>query len=140
MSDEIIGVVEAFYRGYLDAFNREDTDALVTAFAFPSAVIIGDHGMLLLANPDDVRRFFDGATAALHARDWDRSGLDGLQVWPFSHALAMVIADIVRYAKDGSVFDRGRACYMVGSEGGSWKILTLTEMKPPYSQAQVVIG
>lgn len=38
---EIIGGVEAFYRAYIDAFNREDIDRYADCFAPPYELIAG---------------------------------------------------------------------------------------------------
>ncbi|MDX6285157.1 MAG: hypothetical protein QOG53_642 [Frankiales bacterium] len=140
MSEATVRELEAFYGGYLDAFNRDDADAFARAFSYPNAMLTATHGMLLQANESETKAFLQGAIAALHARGWERSGVDRLQIWPFSDEMAMVIADITRYAGDGAVFDQGRACYMVRREGGDWKIVTFTEMKPPFSEATVQIG
>jgi ketosteroid isomerase-like protein len=140
MSDAIVRDVEAFYNSYLDAFNRRDGDAFVGSFSYPSALLSSEHGMVLHAEASDARRFFDGAIATLAAIGWDHSDVDLVQVWPYAETLAMIIADIKRCKADGSVFDRGRACYMVRREPDGWRIVTLTEMKPPYADQRVEIG
>jgi ketosteroid isomerase-like protein len=132
-ADTIIREVEAFYRAYIDGFNREDSDAFLTSFASPHAWLTGARGMLVTTTVSDQRRFYQQTMASLHERGWGRSSVDRLQVWPFAEALAMIVADVTRYKKDESVLEKVRACYIVRRDGGTWKIITLTEIKPPFS-------
>jgi hypothetical protein len=46
--------------------------------------------------------------------------------------LGMTMADYTRYKADGSFLERGRACYIVRRDGKSWKIVALSEVKPPF--------
>jgi hypothetical protein len=132
-ADTIIREVEAFYHAYIDGFNREDSEVFLTSFASPHAWLTGARGMLVTATASDQRRFYQQTMASLHERSWGRSSVDRLQVWPFAEALAMIVADVTRYKKDESVLEKVRACYIVRRDGGTWKIITLTEIKPPFS-------
>jgi hypothetical protein len=71
---------------------------------------------------------------ALHKQEWGRSGIDRIQVWPFSESLAQLVADVTRYKKDESVLERLRACYMLRREEGGWKILAFGLVAPPFSE------
>lgn len=132
-ADSIVRAVQDFYQGYIAGFNREDTDAFLASFDFPHAMLSGERGLLVTATASDQRRFYQPLMTALHERGWGRSGIDQLQVWPFSETLALIAADVTRYKTDESVLEKVRACYMVRCSGETWKIITLMEIKPPFS-------
>jgi ketosteroid isomerase-like protein len=132
-TDTIVREVEAFYRAYIDGFNREDTDAFLQSFAYPHALLTGERGLLVTATASDQRRFHQQTMASLHERGWGRSGIDHLQIWPLADALAMIVADVTRYKKDESVLEKLRACYVARRDAGTWKILTFMEIKPPFT-------
>ncbi|MEW6300625.1 MAG: hypothetical protein AB1671_23290 [Thermodesulfobacteriota bacterium] len=129
----IRGEVESFYRAFIDGFNREDTDMYLRSFCYPNALVGGEQGITIHAKESDQQRFYQQLMASIQGRGWDHTGVDRLQVWPFSDSLAMVIADITRYKKDGAVLEKGRYCYTVRKDGGAWKILTLAEIRPPFT-------
>src|SRR5262249_29810920 len=111
-TDTIVREVQAFYRAYIDGFNREDADAFLGSFDFPHALLTGGRGLLVTATASDQRRFHQQTMTALHERGWGRSAIDHLQIWPFTDALALIAADVTRYKKDGSVLEKVRACYL----------------------------
>src|SRR5262245_52014111 len=111
-ADIMISEVQAFYQAYIDGFNREDADAFLGSFDYPHALLTGERGMLVTATASDQRRFYQQTMTALHGREWGRSGIDRLQIWPFADILAMIVADVTRYKKDGSVLEKVRACYL----------------------------
>jgi hypothetical protein len=43
----------------------------------------------------------------------------------------MILSDVTRYKTDGSILEKVRALYMVRRDDG-WKIVTITEIKPPF--------
>jgi len=133
MSEAIVREVEAFYQAYIDGFNREDTDFFLRAFSYPNAFLTGEQGMLIHAKESDMQRFYQGVMASIQARGWDRSAVDRMQVSLFSETLAMIVADYTRYKKDNSILEQGRACYMVRRDSGSWKITTVSEIRPPFT-------
>ena len=131
-ADTIVREVEAFYRAFIDGFNREDTDMYLRSFGYPNAVLSGEQGMLLNAKESDQQRFYQQAMVSIQGRGWERTGIERLQVWPLADVMGMLVADISRYKKDGSVLEQGRYCYVVRKDAGAWKILSLTEVKPPF--------
>ena len=133
-ADTIVHEVEAFYRTYIDGFNREDTNAFLGSFAYPHALLTGERGMLVTATAADQKRFLQQTMTSLHERSWGRSDLDHLQVRPFADAFAVIVADVTRSKKDESILEKLRACYMVGRGEGTWKILAFMEIKPPFSR------
>ena len=46
--------------------------------------------------------------------------------------MGLLMTDFTRYREDGSVLERGRACYAVRRDAGAWKIVTLMEVADPY--------
>ncbi|HKA52026.1 MAG TPA: hypothetical protein VKJ47_00040 [Candidatus Binatia bacterium] len=123
---------EAFYRAFIDGFNREDTDMYLRSFGYPNALLSGERGLTVNAKESDQQRFYQEVMSSIQGRGWERTGVDRLQAWPLADSVAMLMADITRHKKDGSVLERGRFCYTVRKDGGAWKIMTLTEVKPPF--------
>lgn len=132
-ADTIIREVEAFYQAYIDGFNREDTDAFLHSFHYPNAFLGGEKGMILSTKESDQQRFYQQTMADLHQRKWSRSDVDRLQAWPLAGNMAMIVADVTRYTEDGTILEQLRACYTLRKDGGAWKILAFTEIKPPFS-------
>jgi ketosteroid isomerase-like protein len=131
-TDQISEELEAFYQSYIAAFNREDIDAFTDTFAFPYAWITGRHGVSQCVSQGDHQRSFAKIMADLKERGWVRSDVDQLKTWPLAEDLAMILADVTRYKADGSVLERVRACYTLRREAKDWKILTLSEVRPPF--------
>lgn len=131
-ASEIVTELETFYKGYIDAFNREDIDAFSEAFSYPYAFVTGERGLATCATESDHQRFFGKIMSDLKSRGWVRSGIDRVKAWPFADNLAMIVADYKRYKADGSILEQGRACYTVRREGKAWKMVTIAEVKPPF--------
>jgi ketosteroid isomerase-like protein len=125
--------VEAFYRAFIDGFNREDTDMYLRSFCYPNGILSGERGMAINAKESDQQRFYQEVMSSIQERGWDHTGVNRLQVWPIAENMAFLVADISRYKKDNSVLESGRYCYTVRKDDGAWKVLTLTEVKPPFS-------
>ena len=128
----IVRHVEAFYWAFIDAFNREDTDLYLRSFCYPNAILSGRQGMSVHGSESDQLRFYQQVMTALRGRGWDRTGVDDLKVWPLSDALALGMADLTRYSKDGSILEQRRYCYTFRRGGDVWKILTIAEVKPSF--------
>ncbi|HEV8718266.1 MAG TPA: hypothetical protein VGX03_36300 [Candidatus Binatia bacterium] len=124
---------EAFYRAFIGGFNREDTDMYLRSFCYPNALLSGERGMIVNAKESDQQRFYQEVMSSIQGRGWERTGVDRLQVWPLADTMALIVADLTRYKRDGSVLEQGRYCYTLRKDGGAWKILTLTEVKPPFT-------
>jgi len=131
-AEQISKELAAFYRSYIAAFNREDIDAFTESFAYPYAWITGRQGLGQCANESDHQRSFGKIMADLKERGWVRSEVDQLKAWALAEDLAMILADVTRYKADGSVLERVRACYTVRRETKGWKLVTLSEVKPPF--------
>jgi len=130
--DTVVQEVKMFYQAFIDGFNREDTDMYLRSFCYPNGMLSSERGMTVNAKESDQQRFYQEVMAFIQGRGWERTGIDRLQVWPLADTMAMLVSDITRYKKDGSVLERGRYCYTLRKDGGTWKILTLTEVKPPF--------
>ena len=70
--------------------------------------------------------------ADLKERGWTRSEMGQLKIWPMAEDLAMVVADGTRYKADGSRVEPVRACYTVRRDANNWKIVTISEVAPPF--------
>jgi ketosteroid isomerase-like protein len=130
--EQISEELETFYKSYIAAFNREDVDAFTDSFAFPYAWITGRRGLGQCATEGDHQRSFGKIMADLKERGWVRSAIDQLRVWPLAEDLAVILADVTRYKADGSILEQVRACYTVRRDTKNWKIVTLSEVKPPF--------
>jgi hypothetical protein len=135
MSDAatIVREVEEFYRGYIEGFNREDRDIYLRSFCYPNAVLRGEHGMTVHAKEPDQQRYYEELMVAIREEAWDHTGLGQLHVAPLTDRTAILIADITRYKKDNTAIENARLCYTVRKDGSAWKILTLTDVKPPFT-------
>jgi hypothetical protein len=130
-AEEIVRELESFYRHYIDVFNRED-DRFFDCFAQPYAAISGERGLAAVANNEDNRKNFGRTMKALKDHGWARSGIDSIKAWALAENFGMILSDVTRYKTDGSILEKIRACYMLRREGGSWKIMTISEIKPPF--------
>jgi hypothetical protein len=130
-SQEIARELESFYRHYIDVFNREDA-AFFDCFSHPYAMVSGERGLATVANDEANRKSFGGTMMALKKSGWVRSGIDSINTWAMGENLGMILSDVTRYKSDNSVLEKIRACYMVRRDGGAWKIMTISEVKPPF--------
>jgi hypothetical protein len=129
---EIKAELEAFYKRYIDSFNREDIDQFSECFGFPYAFVSGERGLSVCANEADHQRTFGPLMANLKARGWARSETDKMSAWPMAENLAMILADVTRYKTDGAVLERVRASYTLRRDAKGWKLVTIAEIKPPF--------
>jgi hypothetical protein len=130
-SEEIARELETFYRHYIDVFNRED-DGFFACFAYPYGIVSGARGLAVIASSDDNREGIGRAMKAIKQRGWARSGIDSIKGWALGDNFGMILSDVTRYKSDHSVLEKIRACYMLRRDGGAWKIMTISEIAPPY--------
>ena len=135
MSDAatIVREVEDFFRGYIEGFNREDRDVYLRSFCYPNAVLRGEHGMTVHASEPDQQRYYEELMGAIREEGWHHTCAEQLQVFPLSDTTAILIADITRYGKDAAPIENACLCYTVRKDGRAWKILTLADVKPPFT-------
>lgn len=129
---EIKRELEAFYKDYIEVFNREDIDAFVEKWSYPFAFVSGERGLTVTANESDHQRGTAHIYSAIKSRGWARSQTDRMSAWALAENLGMILADVTRYKTDGSVLERVRACYTLRRDAKSWKIVTVAEVKPPF--------
>jgi ketosteroid isomerase-like protein len=132
-ANTIIREIEAVYHHYIDVFNREDEAGFVACYAHPHAMLSGQLGMVVTNTAEDHRRGYQRIMETLHKSNWGRSGIDRMQIFPFSESLAQLVADVTRYKKDGSTLEKLRATYMFRRDGGAWKILSFGLIEAPFS-------
>lgn len=125
--------VDTFYRGFIDSFNREDTDMYLRSFCYPNATLSGEQGLMVRTKESEQQRFYQEVMVAIQGRGWDHTSVSSLRAWPLGNTLAMLVADIARYKKDNTVIEQGRYWYTARKADGSWKILTLAEVTPPFT-------
>ena len=124
--------LEAFYASYIASFNREDIDAFTESFAFPYAWVTGRQGLSQCANESEHQRSFGRIMVDLKERGWSRSAVDGIKTWALAEDLAMILADVTRHKGNGSILEQVRACYTVKRDTTGWKIVVLSEVRPPF--------
>lgn len=129
--EQIRKKVELFYKSYAAAFNSKDVGAISECFACPSALITG-HGLNWCATESDLQHLLGRYLADLKERGWTRSEMGQLKIWPMAEDLATVVADGTRYKADGSMLEPVRACYTVRRDANNWKIVTISEVAPPF--------
>jgi hypothetical protein len=130
--NDIARSLESFYRDYIDRFNTADVDGFLEYFARPYVSISGERGVRVVPNDpghgSGFRRVMDG----LKERGWVRSEIVAINAWALDDNLGMILSDVVRVRADKSVLEEVRACYLVRRENQSWKIATISEVRPPY--------
>jgi ketosteroid isomerase-like protein len=129
----IIREIEAAYHHYIDVFNREDAAGFVGCYAHPHVMLSGQLGMVVTNTAENHQRGYQRMMETLHKSGWGHSGIDRLQIFPFSESLAQLVADVTRYKKDGSILEKLRASYMFRREDGGWKILAFGLVEAPFS-------
>jgi hypothetical protein len=131
-ADLLTQEMESFYRQYIDVFNREELTGLAGLFSYPWGSIGGKRGMVVIKDQADFMRAMGKSKAVLRERGWARTGIDITRAWPTADDMGLLIADFIRYREDGSALERGRACYTLRRDAGTWKIVTLMEVANPY--------
>jgi ketosteroid isomerase-like protein len=129
-TEEIIGEVEAFYRAYIDAFNREDIDSYADSFA-PGYSLIHGGKITAYATEPELQQYSAQAFIDLKSRGWARSAVDLLKVSPLGDDQAMILAEVTRYRGDESVLLRARVSYIVIRTATGWKIAVMIPLAPP---------
>jgi hypothetical protein len=119
------------FKSYSAAFNGKDVSAIRECFACPGALITG-YGLVQWATESDLQHLFRKSLADLIGRGWTRSEIVQLKIWPMAEDLAMVLADGTRYKADGSMLEPVRACYTIRRDAKNWKIVTISEVEPPF--------
>jgi hypothetical protein len=131
-AEQISQELEGFYTSYIAAFNREDMDAFTESFAYPYAWVTGRHGLSQCATESDHQRSFGRIMTDLKERGWARSAVDAIKTWALAEDLAMILADVTRHKGDDSILERVRACYTLKRDAKGWKIVVLSEVRPPF--------
>lgn len=129
-TEEIIAEVEAFYRAYIDAFNREDIDSYADSFA-PGYSFIRGEKITTFATEPELQQYSAQAFIDLKSRGWARSAVDLLKVSPLGDDQAMILAEVTRYRGDNSVLLRARVSYVVIRTAKGWKIAVMIPLAPP---------
>lgn len=131
-SKEIERDLEAFYRDYIEVFNREDVNEFLNRFARPYAVVSNERGLTVLPREGDHASNHRRMMTALKNRGWVRSDIVRITAWPLDQKVGMILADVTRKKSDESVLEEIRACYELHREDDFWKIVSITEVKPPF--------
>ena len=132
-TNAIIQELEVAYRHYIEVFNRQDATGFVGCYSHPHSMLSGEHGMVVTNTKADHQRGYEHMMVGLRESGWERSGIDRVQIWPFSTSLGQLVADVTRYKKDGAVLEKLRASYMFRRESGVWKILSFSLVETPFS-------
>ena len=129
--EQIREELEAFYKSYAAAFNSKDVTAISECFACPCALITGQ-GLNRCATESDVQDLLGKILAGLKERGWTHSEMGHLKIWPMSEDLAMVVVDATRHKAEGAILEPVRSCYTVRRDANNWKIVTVSEIAPPF--------
>lgn len=127
---EIAGEVEAFYRAYIDAFNREDIDSYADSF-IPGYSLIQGGKVTAYATETDLQQYSAQVFIDVKSRGWARSAVDVLKVSPLGDDQAMILAEVTRYRADESVLLHARVSYIVIRAAKGWKIAVMIPLATP---------
>jgi len=120
---EIAKEVEAFYRTFMEAFNRQDIVRQSKLIDLPYALISGEGGVVVCSTESEHQRLSTQLFADLKARGWARSDVDRVRVSLFAQNHALIVSDITRRRVDGSVLQKNRFCYTARHDGTCWKMM-----------------
>jgi hypothetical protein len=129
--EQIRKELETFYKSYTAAFKGKDVSTISEYFVSPYALITGQ-GLNQCSTKNDFQLLLERILADLKERGWTHSEMGQLKIWPMAEDLAMVLADGTRYKADGSVLEPVRACYTTRRDTNNWKIVTVSEVQPPF--------
>jgi ketosteroid isomerase-like protein len=132
-TEEIVREIEEFYRNYIDAFNREDIDLYLRMFDLPYVIVSGGRPATVVADEASRQNFYTQMMIGIQGSGWGRSEIDLIKAWPLGEKLAMLLADVTRYKRDGAMLERLRACYTLRKDGKAWKIVALSEVRAPFT-------
>jgi ketosteroid isomerase-like protein len=132
-TEQMVREIEEFYRGYIDAFNREDIDLYLRMFDLPYVVVSGERAAVVVADEAARAKFYTRMMVGIRDRGWARSGIDLMRAWALGEKLALLLADVTRYRSDDSVIEALRACYTLRNDGKAWRIVALTEVRAPFT-------
>ncbi len=132
-TEGLVREIEEFYRGYIDAFNREDIDLYLRMFDLPYVIVSGERPAAVVADEAAREKFYTQTMIGIRNRGWARSGIDLMKAWPLAEKLATLLADVTRYRSDDSVIERLRACYTLRNDGKAWRIVALSEVRAPFT-------
>ena len=119
----IVDEVEAAYRRYVEVFNRHDATEVAELYDRPHAQLIGEIGLSIVHDDGEQQQWYDFVMAYLDEQGWGRTEIDEMWVWPLSHSLAQLVAQVTRYRSDGSVLNHARANYTLRRRDSSWKVV-----------------
>jgi ketosteroid isomerase-like protein len=119
----IVGEVEAAYRHYVEAFNGRDAREIAELYDRPHAQVIGEIGLSIVNDDADQQKWYEFVMAHLDDQAWGRTQIDELWIWPLSHTLAQLVANVTRYRKDGSILLKLRANYTLRRRDDTWKVV-----------------
>ena len=125
--------IEAAYTHYIEVFNREDAAGFVACYEHPHVMLSGQQGITPVQTEADHHQVYQTIMQGLRESQWGRSGIDRMQVLPYSESLVQIVADVTRYKKDESVLEKLRATYMYRQAGGTWRIVSLALIEAPFS-------
>ena len=128
--------IEAAYRHYIDVFNREDAAGFMDCYEHPHIMLSGQQGITSVQTEADHHQVYQTIMQGLRESQWGRSGIDRMQVLPYSESLVQIVADVTRYKKDESALEKLRATYMYRKDGGAsgtWRIISLALIEAPFS-------
>jgi len=107
---------EHAFRGFIDAFNREDLDALDDAWTSPFAYASNGEVKTFAKYRDFVN--FDG----LRAAGWAHTHIDSLDVLLDDGTTALISADLCRLASDGTELASGSLSFVLVNHRDGWKL------------------
>jgi ketosteroid isomerase-like protein len=107
---------EHVFRCFIDAFNREDVDALDDAWTSPFAYASNGEVKTFAKYRDFVN--FDG----LRATGWARTRIDSLDVLLDDGTTALVSADLCRLASDDTELASGSLSFVLVNGRDGWKL------------------
>jgi hypothetical protein len=83
----------------------------------------GEIGLSIVNDDADQQKWYEFVMAHLDDQAWDRTEIDEVWIWPLSHTLAQLVANVTRYRRDGSILLKLRANYTLRRRDDTWKVV-----------------
>ena len=108
-------------RAYMDAYNKQDSEAMADALNFPHIRFVGGRFVVFESQEDFVRRQ-DTATSALEAEGWHHSVIESLEVIHASPDKVHLATEFTQRRADDSVYGRFNSLWIATLQDGHWGI------------------
>ena len=129
---DAVAELTAFYKSYIDTFNRRDLPAVPRFFAYPWVTVDGTGTVHTIANEATQLAMWKEIITGLEAKEWSHSEIEHLDVHLTGADTGLLATDFVRWRKGGTPIERRRGFYVVRRFDDGWKIVSAWDAARPF--------